>query len=58
LKNVSIKLLFYFAEEGPDCGSEDIKKECNVNCFDFFFFSVFLVDVMGGKITVNLKELH
>jgi len=35
-------------------------KECNVNCFDFFFFSVFFffMDVMGGKITVNLKELH
>jgi len=46
------------AEEGPGCGSEDIKKERNVNCFDFFFFSVFLMDVMGGKITVNLKELH
>jgi len=45
---------FYFAEEGPGCGSEDIKKECDVNCIDFFFFSVFLVDVMGGKITVNL----
>jgi hypothetical protein len=37
---------------------EDIKKEYNVNSFDFFFFSVFLMDVMGGKITVNLKELH
>jgi hypothetical protein len=47
-----------FVEEGPGCFSEDIKKECNVNCFDFFFFSVFLMDVMGGKITVNLKELH
>jgi len=52
------QITFYFAEEGPGCGSEDIKKECNVNCFDFFFFSVFLMDVMGGKITVNLKELH
>jgi len=47
-----------FVEEGPDCGSEDIKKECNINCFDFFFFYVFLTDVMCGKITVNLKELH
>jgi hypothetical protein len=51
-------MTFYFAEEGPGCGSEDIKKECNVNCFDFFFFFVFLMDIMGGKITVNLKELH
>ena len=24
----------------------------------FSFFSVFLMDVIGGKITVNLKELH
>jgi len=23
-----------------------------------FFFSVFLMDVIGGKITINLKELH
>jgi len=45
-------------EEGPGRGSEDIKKECIVNCFDFFFFSVFLMDVMCGKITINLKELH
>jgi hypothetical protein len=49
---------FYFVEEGPGCGSEDIKKECNVNCFDFFFFSVSLMDVMVGKITINLEELH
>jgi len=52
------QITFYFAEEGPGRGSEDIKKECNVNCFDFFFFSLFLMDAMGGKITINLKELH
>jgi len=56
-KNIN-EITFYFDEEGPSRGSEDIRKECNVNCFDFFFFSVFLIDVMGGKITVNLKELH
>jgi hypothetical protein len=44
----------YFAEEGPGRGSEDIKRECDVNCFDFFFFCVFLMDVMGGKITIIL----
>jgi len=49
---------FYLVEEGPGRGSEDIKKGCNVNCFDFFFFSVFLVDVVGRKITINFKELH
>jgi hypothetical protein len=50
-------ITFYFVEEGPGSGSEDIKKECNVYCFDLFF-SVFLMDVMGGKITINLIELH
>jgi hypothetical protein len=24
----------------------------------FFSFSVFLMDVLGGKFTINLKELH
>jgi len=56
-KNIN-QITFHFAEEGPGRGSEDIKKDCNVNCFDFFFFSVFLMDIMGGKITINLKELH
>ena len=23
-----------------------------------FFFSIILMDVMGGKITINFKELH
>jgi len=54
-KNV---ITLYFLEEGPGRGSDDIKKECDVNCFDFLFFFVFLMDVMGGKITINLKELH
>jgi len=45
------QITFYFVEEGPGCGSEDIKTECNVNCVDFFFFSVFLMDIMGGKIS-------
>jgi hypothetical protein len=53
-KNQSIT--FYFVEEGPGRGLEDIKKECNVKCFDFSFFSVSLLDVMGGKITINLKR--
>jgi len=37
------KVTFYFVEEGSCRGSEDIKKECEVNSFDFFFFSVFLM---------------
>ena len=56
-KNINL-ITFNFVEEGPGRGSEDVKKECNVNCFDFFFFSVFLMDVVSGKITINLKELH
>jgi len=56
-KNIK-QITFYFVEEGPGSGSEDIKKEYNVNCFDCFFFSVFLMDVVGGKITINSKELH
>jgi len=54
-KNIN-QITFDFAEEGPGRGSEDIKKECNVNCFDFFFFSVFLIEVMGGKITIDLTH--
>jgi len=56
-KNIN-QITSYFAEEGPGRGSEDIKKECNVNCFDFLFFFVFLMGVMCGKISVNLKEMH
>ena len=51
-----MKSLFILLKKAQT-GSEDIKKEWNVNCFDFFFFSVFLMDVMGGKITINLKRI-
>ena len=47
------QITFNFVEEGPGRGSEDIKKECDGNCFDFFFFSGILMDVIGGKITKN-----
>jgi hypothetical protein len=52
------QVTFNFVEEGPGRGSEDIKTECNVNCVDFFLLFSLLMDVMGGKITINLKELH
>jgi len=58
LKKYINQITFYFAEEGLGRGSEDIKKECNVNCFNFLFFSLFLMEVMCGKITIRLKELH
>jgi len=35
------QITFYFVEEGPGRRSEYIKKEYNINCFDFFFFTVF-----------------
>jgi hypothetical protein len=56
LKKYINHITFYFIEEGPGRGSEDIKKEFSVNCFDCFFFSVFLMDVMVGKITINFKR--
>jgi len=49
------QITFYFVEDGPGRGSGDIKKECDMNCFNFFFFSVILMDAMGGKITINLE---
>jgi len=52
------KITFYFVEEGPGHGSEDIKKECNISCFDFLFFFVFMMEVMGRKTIINSKEPH
>jgi len=40
LKKIN-EITFYFVEEGPGRGSEDIERECNVDCFDFFFFCHF-----------------
>jgi hypothetical protein len=38
-KNIN-QITFYFAEEDPGHGSEDIKKECNkYHLFWYFFFS-------------------
>jgi hypothetical protein len=50
------QITFYFVEECPGRGSEDIKKECDVSCFDYFLFSVLFMDVMSGKITMNLHR--
>jgi hypothetical protein len=50
-KKIVNQITFYYAEEGPGCGSEDSKKECNVNSFDFFFSSVFLMDVEKSQST-------
>jgi len=37
-KNIN-QITLNFVEEGQGRGSEDIMKEYNVNCFDFFFCS-------------------
>jgi len=55
LKENIDQITFYFVEEGPGRGSEDVKKERNVNCFDLLLFYFFLIEVMGGKITINSK---
>jgi hypothetical protein len=55
LKKKITQITVYFVEEGPGRGSEDIKKERNISCFDFSFFSVFLMEVMGGKNHYQLK---
>ena len=49
LKKIN-QITIYFVEEGPGRGSEDIKKECNINCSNFFSFSVFLMGVTSGKL--------
>jgi hypothetical protein len=41
-ENNITQITFYFVEEGLDRGSEDTKKECNVNCFDFSSLLSFL----------------
>jgi hypothetical protein len=46
-KNIN-QITFYFVEEGPGRGSEDIKKECDVNCFYFFLLLFCLCDGRQG----------
>ena len=50
------QITFYFAEEGPGCGSEDIKKECNINCFGFFLFFCLFDGRHGWKNHDQLKS--
>jgi len=50
------QIIFYFVEEGSGRGSEYIKKECNVNCFDFFFFSAFFMGAMDRKSQLTQKN--
>jgi len=56
-KNIN-QITFYFVEKGPSRGLEDIRKNVTSTVLIFVLFSVFLMDVMGRKITINLIELH
>jgi hypothetical protein len=55
LKKYVKQITSYFVEDGPDCASEEIKKECNVSCSDFFFFSVLFYGRHGWKKHSQLK---
>ena len=50
------QIIPYVVEEGPGRGSEDINKECNINCFGVFFFSVFFDGRHGRKNHNKLKR--
>jgi hypothetical protein len=54
-QNIS-QIIFYLAEEGPGCGSEDIKKECNVNCFGISFLFCLFDGCHGWKNHSQLKR--
>jgi len=43
-------------KKAPGRGSEDINKKYNVNCFDFFFFTVFFYGRHGWKNHNKLKR--
>jgi len=50
------QITFYFVEEGPGRASEDIKKECNVKCFDFFLLFCHFDGRHGWKNHSQLKR--
>jgi len=53
LKKISIKLLFILLKKAQAVVQKTSRK--NVSSTVLIFFSVFLTDIMGGKITVNLN---
>jgi hypothetical protein len=56
LKKISIKSLLIFLEKAQAVVQKTSRK--NVTSTIFSLFSVSLMDIMGGKITINLEELH
>ena len=55
-KKISIKSLFILLKKAQAVVQKTSKK--NITSAVLILFSVFLMDVMGGKITVDLKKLH
>jgi hypothetical protein len=58
IEKISIKSLFILLKTAQAVVQKPSRKNVMPTVLSFFFFSVFLMDVMGGKITINLKELH
>ena len=56
---MSIKSIFILLKKAKAVVQKTSRKNVTSTVLIFsFFFSVFLIDVMGGKITIDLKELH
>ena len=55
MKKISVELLFILLKKAQAVVQKTSRE--NVTSSVFFFY-VFLMDVMGGKITINLKEMH
>jgi len=57
MKNISSKSLFILLKKAQAMVQKTSRRNVT-STVSFFFFSVFFMDVMGGKIMINLKELH
>jgi len=58
LKKISIKSLFNLLKKAQAVVQKTARKNVMSTVLIFSFFSVFLMDVMDGKITVVSKEPH
>jgi len=56
-KNIS-QITFYLLKEAQAVVQKTARKNVTSTVLIFSSFLYFFMDVMGGKITVNLKELH
>jgi len=57
LKKISVKSLLILLKKAQAVVQKTSRKTVTATVL-IFFFSVFLMDVMGGKISINLKELQ